>query len=76
MGGLTPEGRARVKDLTAAAEARGDREEAVRLALDAAEDAPAYAAAWAVYQRTPAREAEDVLDDILEARRKHAESAP
>jgi hypothetical protein len=72
-GGLSPGGRARVRGIVEEAKARGDWEEAARVALGAAEDAPAFADAWVLYRGAPARDAGDVLTEILEARKRHAE---
>jgi hypothetical protein len=67
-GGLTTPARERVSVLVGDAIARRDWERAVELELLTAEDAPAYAAAWGVYDQAPAGEAEPVLAAIVEAR--------
>lgn len=73
--GLSPAARSRVgAERTKALEAKKfDR--AVDIELAAAEDAPAYKAAFAVYELTPPSDALSVLERIEKARRRHAEAA-
>lgn len=67
--------RARVEAVGRAAEAEGDWSRAVEVALVTAEDAPAYAAAWAVYERAPTKEALDLYRAVEKARTRHADAA-
>jgi hypothetical protein len=74
--GLSPEARARV-----GAESRKAMEakkwgRAADIELAAAEDAPAYKAAFGVYERTPPDDALAVLERIEKARRKATTPAP
>jgi len=67
-GGLTPDARGRVTELVQQALRDRHWERAVEMELLTAEDAPAYAAAWALYDDAPPNKAEDVLQAITEAR--------
>ena len=67
-GGLTPAGRGRVKTLVEASIDERDWDRAVEVELLTAEDAPTYAAAWAVYDRAPPQDAVSALAAIGEAR--------
>jgi hypothetical protein len=67
-GPLSPAARARVTSLSREAAGRGDWKLAVGIELVAADDPPAYAAAWRVYQDAPPQEASDLLARIREAR--------
>jgi hypothetical protein len=72
-GGLSPEGRAAIRQASQDEEARKDWARAAEILVAAAEDAPQYGDAWGVYARTPPNKALDVLDVIQEARREHEE---
>jgi hypothetical protein len=74
-GALEPGPRARVSALVEAARRAGDWERALELEILAADDAPAYARAWAVYEAAPHDRAPALLDSVLEARKEHAERA-
>ncbi|MBL9087746.1 MAG: hypothetical protein JNM10_11455 [Planctomycetia bacterium] len=67
FGGLSTEARAKVDALAAERETAGHFDDAVDLQLVAADDAPAYEAAWGVYKRTPVKDALDVLERIQDA---------
>ena len=67
-GGLTPAARGQVSDLVRAGIGENDWDRAVEIELLTADDAPTYAAAWAVYDRAPANKAAAVLTAIGEAR--------
>ena len=67
-GGLTPAARGRVSELVEARIDKRDWDRAIELELLTAEDAPTYAAAWALYDRAPPNKAPDVLEAIGEAR--------
>lgn len=73
--GLTPEARARVGVESKKAMDASKWERAAEIELVAAEDAPAYKAAFAVYERTPVGDALGVLRKIERARAKLAANA-
>jgi hypothetical protein len=77
-GRLTDGGRARVRALAVAAEGRGDWDRAAEIEITAADDPPAYAQAWDVYGRAPAKRALEVLRRVEKARaaREEAGSKP
>ena len=70
FGGLSTEARAKVDALAQERETAGHFDDAVDLQLVAADDAPAYAAAWDVYKRTPVKDALEVLERIQAAAAK------
>lgn len=72
-GGLTPAARGRVDELVQEELRRRDWERAVEIELLAADDAPAYEAAWALYEDAPPHKAHDLLQAIDEARREREE---
>jgi hypothetical protein len=72
--GLSPEARARVGVESKKAVEAGKWTRAAEIELAAAEDAPAYKAAFAVYERTPVGDALAVLEKIERARKKLAPS--
>lgn len=76
FGGLSTEARARVDALAQEREAAGQYDAAVALQLVAADDAPAYDAAWGVYKRTPVKDALEVLETIEAAAAKATPAAP
>ena len=69
FGGLSPAARARVYALVV--KRLGERRwtDDVEIELLAAEDPPTFKAAWAVYERTPPKDALAVLETIQEARK-------
>ncbi len=73
--GLSPEARARVGVESKKAVEAGKWERAAEIEIAAAEDAPAYKAAFAVYERTPSDSALAVLKTIDRARRRLAPPA-
>lgn len=75
FGGLSTEARARVDALAQEREAAGQYDAAVALQLVAADDAPAYDAAWGVYKRTPVKDALEVLETIEAAAAKATPAA-
>lgn len=75
FGGLPPTARARVEAVVKAAESEGAWSRAVNVALVTAADAPTYAAAWAVYERAPTKEALGLYRTIQKAQTAHAEKA-
>lgn len=68
FGGLSPTARARVDAATSAAESNRKWTRAVEIQIDAADDPPAFKGAWAVYDRTPPKDALAVLEAITKAR--------
>jgi hypothetical protein len=70
-GGLTPAGRARVDALLEEVLTAKwvDWERAAEIAIQTAEDAPAYARAWEIYEAAPPDGAQSILEAIGEARR-------
>lgn len=68
FGPLGPTARERVTALVAEARGLGSWERAVDLEIQAADDAPAYTAAWALYRAAPADLAPGLLAAIQEAR--------
>lgn len=70
--GLSPEARARVGAESKKAMESKKWDRAASIELAAAEDAPAYKAAFGVYERTPPSDALAVLEAIERARRKSA----
>ncbi|MHC5011680.1 MAG: hypothetical protein ACYTG6_12160 [Planctomycetota bacterium] len=74
-GGLTPAGRERVTALSRRAMGKKDYERAASIEVFAAEDAPAYAAAWRIYRETPPGDAEAVLEVIRSARAREEGAA-
>jgi hypothetical protein len=75
FGGLSPAARARVDALVARRIADRQWSAAAEVEIVAADDAPAYRAAWAVYERTPPKDALAVLETIQKARKDHAPAA-
>lgn len=75
FGGLSPEARGRVSALTAKELGLKHWTRAVEAELAAADDAPAYAGAWRVYEQTPPDEALAVLDALRKARKDHDSAA-
>jgi hypothetical protein len=73
-GDLTPEMRALITQEAEAAKASRHWERAVQIELQAAGDAPAYEAAWALYRAAPADRAPGLLKAITAAKEAHAES--
>ncbi len=71
FGGLSPEGRARVTAFTSKELGLAHWARAVDVELAAADDAPAYAGAWRVYEQTPPGEALAVLESLRAARKDH-----
>jgi hypothetical protein len=74
FGGLTPAARSRIDAIVTKQMGERQWKAAVVTEITAAEDPPTYAAAWRVYERTPAKDALPVLEAIQKARRDHAES--
>jgi hypothetical protein len=74
FGGLTPAGRARVDTVVAAQMGERKWKVAAQTEIDAADDPPTYKAAWAVYDRTPAKDALAVLETIQKARKDYEDS--
>lgn len=74
-GALTPDGRTRARALGAAAIREGDWERAAQIEILVADDAPAYAGAWAIYEQAPADEASDILRMIGKARESAGETS-
>lgn len=73
-GGLTDAGRARVKAATVKAQGAGNWERAAEIQVVAADDAPSYKAAWAVYAEAPAKDALSILKYIEKARTEFSEA--
>jgi hypothetical protein len=71
-GSLTPASRARVSEASRRAREAKDPVRAAEIEIAAAEDAPQYRAAWRIYAAAEAEDAHEVLEEIREARRKHA----
>jgi hypothetical protein len=74
FGGLSTEARAKVDALAREREGAGRYAAAADVQIVAADDAPAYEAAWDVYKRTPVKDALAVLERI-EAAAKAAPAA-
>jgi hypothetical protein len=72
-GPLGAASRRRVEALVEDAIAKKDWERALEIEILTADDPPTYARAFALYERCPAREAEDLLEAIDEARKDFAE---
>lgn len=72
-GPLSGAGRARVTGWVSEAKADGRWRRALSLELLSADDPPAFARAWALYQGAPVEFAPDLLDDIKGARADFAE---
>jgi hypothetical protein len=75
FGGLSPGARARVDALAREREAAGRWTDAVDVQIVAADDPPAFAAAWGVHERAPPRDALAVLQRIQDARDEHAKAS-
>jgi hypothetical protein len=75
FGGLGPEARARADALVARARTEGHWQRALEVALAAADDAPHYEAAWAVYRDAPPEVASSLLEMIQDARKAREESS-
>jgi hypothetical protein len=76
FGGVTPKARTAVDAATNEAEGTGRWKRAADIQIAAADDAPAYKGAWAVYDRTPPSKALEVLDRIHAAREALLEALP
>ncbi len=76
FGGLSTEARAKVDALAGEREAAGQFDDAVDLQIVAADDAPAYEAAWAVYKRAPVKDALEVLERIEAAAKAEPAAGP
>jgi len=72
FGGITAEARARVTVLRKKAEEEKRWKDAAQIEIDTAEDPPAYAGAFAVYELTPPGDALAVLTKIRDARTDYA----
>lgn len=75
FGGLSTEARAKVDALAGERESAGQFDDAVDVQIVAADDAPAYEAAWGVYKRTPVKDALEVLERIQDAAAKATPAA-
>jgi hypothetical protein len=69
---LSPAGRARLQAAVAQAQEKGDWDDAAEILILSADDPPKYAEAWALYEKAPPSDAEDVLEEIRKAREAHA----
>lgn len=76
FGGLSPEGRARVTALTAKEVGLKHWTRAADVEIAAADDAPTFSGAWAVYEKTPPDEALGVLEALRDARKDHESAVP
>ena len=73
FGGLTPEARGRIDALAKKREDAGKWKDAAELQIIAADDPPKFAAAWAVYEKTPVKHALAVYEKIEKARKDFEE---